>query len=411
MDDEENNSRYIPKAYDLNNQQEYGSSLHPKVSGYDATYPGNEEEDLEDEELGEEEVETNGVRMLGKDIYGDEEEDEDDSDDDEEEEEDNDEHDDGKSFNVKVEDNGNERPQKKRKLRTLVSNYEFAPRLPTPTPTPTLTPNPNPNPTPTVRKAVSGQNSVGEWTERETFALLDAWGERFLRLGRKSLRSEEWKEVAEKVSQETDIERTNAQCRNRLDTLKKKYKKENTRLTAGASGGGGGGGSKWVFYRRMDMLMSSPPKQQTRTGLSCGIDSGEYVFMNPNVYLNHANGLDEMRDSPGNSDSDDSGGFPPKGSKNNNKGRRAFDGSSVKLLADSIEKFSEIYEKIESNKRKQMTELENMRMDFQRQLETQRREILERAQAEIAKIRQGDDNDSDNDDDNENDLSAENLSG
>ena len=77
------------------------------------------------------------------------------------------------------------------------------------------------------------------------------------------------------------------------------------------------------------------------------------------------------------------------------------------MLADSIEKFSEVYDKIESNTIKQMAELENMRMDFHRQLETQRREILERAQAEIAKIRQGDDDD----DDEENDLSAENLSG
>lgn len=395
--------REISQTYGLNNQQFYGSSLRPKVSGFNAAYPrannryvGDEEEDLEDEELGEEDVETNGVRMIGKDTYDDEDdgedededEDEDEVDSYDEEEEDSDEHYDGKASNGKAEDVGFGRPRKKRKLRTLISNYEFAPRVPTPCVQKVSVSQPS----------SGGQNSVGDWTEKETFALLDAWGERFLRLGRKSLRSDEWQEVAEKVSQETNSERTDAQCRNRLDTLKKKYKKERMKLTVG----GNGGGSKWPFYRKMDMLLSSPQQQ---TGLSCGIDSGEYVFMNPKVYLNHANGLDEMRDSPGNSDSlrdeeeDDSDG-PPTGNKNK---RRRVGGSSAQLLADSIQKFSNIYEKIESNKRKQMLELENMRMDFQRQLEMQRREILERAQTEIAKIRRGNDD--------ENDLSAENLSG
>uniref|UniRef100_A0A803LNB3 Myb-like domain-containing protein n=1 Tax=Chenopodium quinoa TaxID=63459 RepID=A0A803LNB3_CHEQI len=345
-DDKGNGSRYISKTYGQNDQQEYGSSLRPKGSGFSDRYPresnqypGDEEEDIEDEELGEEDVERNGVRMIGKDTYDDEEdeeeegegegedeEEEDDSDD--EEDDDNDDHEDGKRFNGKAEDISNGKPRKKRKLKTIISNYEFAPRVPTPTVQKATLPQAQPT--------SSGQNSVGDWTEKETFALLDAWGERFLRLGRKSLRSDEWQEVAEKVSQETNVERTDAQCRNRLDTLKKKYKKESTRLTAGGSGV-----SQWVFYRRMDMLLSSSHQQ---TGLSCGIDSGEYVFMNSNVYLNRANGLDEMRDSPGNSDylrdedGDDSDGLPPKGKKN--KGRRV-DGSSVQLLADSIEKFSE----------------------------------------------------------------------
>ncbi|OMO66759.1 hypothetical protein COLO4_30368 [Corchorus olitorius] len=140
-------------------------------------------------------------------------------------------------------------------------------------------------------------------------------------------------------------------------------------------------------------------------GLSCGLDSGEYVFMNPRVYLNRANGLDEMRDSPANSESADSeedvsDGLPPKKRR---FGRQSDEGSSFRLLADSIQKFSDIYEKIENSKRQQMLELEKMRMDFHRELETQKRQIMERAQAEIAKIQQGDDE--------ENDVSADNASG
>ncbi|GJU90022.1 trihelix transcription factor ASIL2-like protein [Tanacetum coccineum] len=44
-------------------------------------------------------------------------------------------------------------------------------------------------------------------TEHETFILLEAWGDRFLQCGRKSLRSEEWQEVADRVSQVSKMER------------------------------------------------------------------------------------------------------------------------------------------------------------------------------------------------------------
>ncbi|KAM1219611.1 hypothetical protein FF2_046024 [Malus domestica] len=175
---------------------------------------------------------------------------------------------------------------------------------------------------------------------------------------KKSLRSEEWQEVAEKVSEVSKIERTATQCRNQLDRLKKKYKKERAKFAKSS-----GATSKWVYFTKMDMFMSS---LQQQASLSCGLDSGEYVFMNPKVYLNRANGLDEMRDSPGNSESaeggdDDSDGLPPKTRR---YGRENDDRGSFRLLADSIQKFSNIYEKIENSKRKQMVELEKMRMDF-----------------------------------------------
>ncbi|PIN00398.1 hypothetical protein CDL12_27098 [Handroanthus impetiginosus] len=125
--------------------------------------------------------------------------------------------------------------------------------------------------------------------------------------------------------------------------------------------------------------------------------------MNPKVYLNRSNGLDEMRDSPGNSESgggeDEAEGHPTKKTRT---GRVRGNVASFKLLADSIKKFSDIYEKMERSKRQQMVELEKMRMDFHRDLELQKRQILERAQAEIEKIRQGDFDD--------NDVSAENVS-
>ncbi|XP_068336561.1 trihelix transcription factor ENAP1-like [Pyrus communis] len=398
MDDTEDDTRYPPNLYGGNHQQGYGSSQrqklparggvpYPRPVGNDYADDEEEDETDDDEELGEEEEDNNGQNgypSVHKGVGDDDHEDDSDDEEDEDDEEDN------KMMVRRLDDDDLKTHPKKRKLKSLISSYEFAPRLPAPPPPSAAAPS-------APRQSIGGRNALTDWTERETFVLLDAWGDRFLQRGKKSLRSEEWQEVAEKVSEVSKIERTDTQCRNRLDTLKKKYKKERAKFAES-----GGATSKWVYFTKMDMLMSS---LQQQAGLSCGLDSGEYVFMNPKVYLNRANGLDEMRDSPGNSESseggdDDSDGLPPKKRR---YGRENDDRGSFRLLADSIQKFSDIYEKIEKSKRKQMAELEKMRMDFHRDLEQQKRQIMERAQAEIAKIQQGDDE--------ENDNSAENASG
>ncbi|MFS7909653.1 putative transcription factor MYB family [Helianthus anomalus] len=280
------------------------------------------------------------------------------------------------------------RHPKKRKLKSLSSSFELAPRVPLPPPQVGLA-------LPAGKSG--GRNTLTDWSERETFILLDAWGERFLQRGRKSLRSEEWQEVAEKVSQGSKLERTDTQCRNRLDTLKKKYKKEKALLEQNKISN-----TKWVYFKKMNMLMVATPVQQA--------NSRELVLMNPNAYLNRANGLGETRDGPGNANSQDGGEdddddddldlLPPKKSR---YVREKVNGGSFKLLADSINRFSDIYEKIENGKRKQMMELEKMRMDFYKDLELQKQKILDRARDEIAKIRQGDHE--------ENDDSADNIRG
>ncbi|KAL3351981.1 hypothetical protein AABB24_020198 [Solanum stoloniferum] len=380
MDDIEDNGRYPPNPYGLN--QGYESTNRQKLSVHDTSYSrhvdnqyveeADDDEEVEDEEVdGEEEEEDddgeeNGVQRIGKDVF-------DDDDDDDEY-------------------GDSQRHQKKRKLKSLLSSYEFAPRVPPPSTAAATAPKPS----------FGGRNPLSDWSEHETFILLDAWGTRFVRHGRKSLRSEEWQEVAERVSRGSKLERTDTQCRNRLDTLKKKYKKEKVKFAETSSTT-----SKWVYFKKMDMLLTSTPQ---KTGVSCGMDSGEYVFMSPKTYLNRANGLDEMRDSPANSESadgeeDGSEDLPPKRSRNVQPGGNGNGNghSHFKLIADSIHKFSEIYVKIENSKRQQMMELEKMRMDFHRELELQKRQIMERAQAEIARIRQGNDE--------ENDMSAENVSG
>lgn len=256
--------------------------------------------------------------------------------------------------------------KKKRKLDTFVSNYKFAPR----------------------------PGSKEMWSEEESFVLLEVWGERYLELGRRSIRAEDWGEVAEKVTEMIGADRSEVECRNQLDVLKKKYKKEITKMEKT----GGEFHSKWTFFKKMDMLMNL--RMKGHCGLGCGLDSGEYVFMDPRMYLDRSNVLDEMRDSPAGSDA---GNDEEEGS-----GGLGGDDESAKLLVDSIQRFGQIYEKIEISKRKQMMELEKMRRDFQKELELQKKLIVERAQEEIAKIR---DNDNDYDNEDEDVEETDNVSG
>lgn len=402
MDDIEDDTKYPRNPYGVSHCQGYGFMNHQKLpvrvspysqpvaneSGEDNDNEEEEEEEEEEEHLGEEEDDdvdqSNNIQLPQKDADDNDDEEDDTNGDGDENYDNNDNNDDNddkqKIHDMEIEDDLEHHP-KKRKLKSLISTYEFAPRVPAPSAAPPSAP----------KLSFGGRNPLTDWSEQETFVLLDAWGDLFLQHGRKSLRSDEWQEVAEKVTEVSKIKRTDTQCRNRLDTLKKKYKKEKIRFPEM-----GGGTSKWMYFKRMDKLMSSPPQP---AGLSCGLDSGEYVSGNSRVYLNRTNGLDEMRDSLENTESTGEEGSDGPHAKNRRKRRGNDEASSFRLLADSIHKFSKIYEKIEHNKSQQMVELEKMRMDFHKDLETQRRQILERLQSEISKLEQTDD---------ENDGSAEN---
>ncbi|KAL1804786.1 hypothetical protein ACET3Z_027854 [Daucus carota] len=341
----------------------------------------DDDEDLEDDSnmYRDEEISRKDRNFMKQEEYDEDEDDEDEDGEDGDEDDDDEEYrENGYGGRGYEQNDESKRRQKKRKLESLVSRYEFAPR--------------------TSGSVQKMREASAEWSEDESFVLLEVWGERFMQLGRRSLRSEDWVEVAEKVSELCKVERSHVQCRNRLDTLKKKYKKERAKMEEM-----GGYFGQWVFFKKMDMLLSVSSRQQL-SGLACGFDSGEYVFMNPKVYLSQSNAFDEMRDSPAESDSDENESDEVEPLRRGDE-----DGTSFKLLADSIQKFGAIYEKIEDKKRQQMMELERMRMDFQQDLELKKKQIVERAQAEIEKIREGNDDDTDSNTDT--DVSAGNVSG
>ncbi|XP_010535230.1 PREDICTED: trihelix transcription factor ASIL1-like [Tarenaya hassleriana] len=89
------------------------------------------------------------------------------------------------------------------------------------------------------------------WSEAATAVLIDVWGERFLSRG--ILKYEHWREVAEIVSMAGfgEYGKTDVHCKNKIDTVKKRYKQEKARKAAG------GGPSSWIFFEKLDRLIGA----------------------------------------------------------------------------------------------------------------------------------------------------------
>lgn len=232
------------------------------------------------------------------------------------------------------------------------------------------------------------------WTEDATHTLIEAWGDRYLELNRGNLRQKHWQEVADAVNalhgHLKKARRTDVQCKNRIDTLKKKYKIEKSRV----SDSNGALTSQWPFYERLDALIGSnmpakkpsPPVYRKTPPMLPPVPVGPRSVMhkrpapvtadesfrrNFSVVAAAAAAVEEVEEAESaRSESDGDGGR-----------------EGVKELAQAIVRFGEIYEKVEESKQKQMIDLEVKRMQFARDLEIQRMKLFMDTQVQLEKIK------------------------
>ncbi|XP_050234138.1 trihelix transcription factor ASIL2-like [Mercurialis annua] len=270
------------------------------------------------------------------------------------------------------------------------------------------------------------------WSESATAVLIEAWGERYLELSRGNLKQKHWKEVADIVSSRDDYSKsakTDIQCKNRIDTVKKKYKLEKSKLAYGS------GPSKWPFFDRLDQLIGpvaktvnnnhnpnpnhnhNPPAvaratASTSGGIPVGIPVG---IRGANVYqkvqmknnrvtkgqIRKRNHVDTESDSDSDNeetyqDSDDS--LPPEKKPRgvvqrgvNVKAVKEKKGwgnsNSIRMLTQAMLKFGEAYEQAESAKLQQVVEMEKARMKFAKELELQRMQFFMKTQMEISQLK------------------------
>ncbi|CAI7730190.1 unnamed protein product [Closterium sp. NIES-53] len=91
-----------------------------------------------------------------------------------------------------------------------------------------------------------------EWTDEATDAVLEVWARKHLSLSRGKLKKHEWEEVAQRVSEMLGHAnaKTWLQCKNKIDSIKKKYKAVRCQLAAGGSVK-----REWRLYDRVDYLL------------------------------------------------------------------------------------------------------------------------------------------------------------
>ncbi|XP_031504257.1 trihelix transcription factor ENAP1-like isoform X2 [Nymphaea colorata] len=258
-------------------------------------------------------------------------------------------------------------------------------------------------------RPVSGREDC--WSEGATVALIQAWGDRHLELNRGNLKQKHWQEVADAVNAMPGAARarkTDVQCKNRIDTLKKKYKAEKARVLAT----NGAFVSKWPYYDRIDDLIG--PAATTKKALpvtpavkgeppmalplyrttavpvvaarAAAAAAGkekrpaedDYVFRRIPT-SDTQSGSSRSKTSPDSAESS----RESKGKGGNGDG----DGGGFRELARAIMRFGEIYEKVEAAKQRQMMDLERQRMEFVKGLEFQRMQIFMDSQVELAKMK------------------------
>ncbi|GER56457.1 sequence-specific DNA binding transcription factors [Striga asiatica] len=119
---------------------------------------------------------------------------------------------------------------------------------------PPLKPELPSGPTPATKSAAFSSREDC-WSEEATRTLIDAWGSRYLQLNRGNLRQNHWREVADAVNRlhasSVKLRRTDVQCKNRIDTTKKKYKIEKSRVVQSK----GRYVSSWAHYESLDSLI------------------------------------------------------------------------------------------------------------------------------------------------------------
>ncbi|KAF5733479.1 trihelix transcription factor ASIL2 [Tripterygium wilfordii] len=257
------------------------------------------------------------------------------------------------------------------------------------------------------------------WSEGATAVLIEAWGERFLELSRGNLKQKHWKEVADIVSGREDYNKTpktDVQCKNRIDTVKKKYKSEKAKIAAGA------GPSKWQFYERLDNLIGPTAKipagpssismsTKVPVAIPVGARGGGNQFhiqkhqpqrskssKNQKLQFRRRGQMDseeeESEEEDVSPDSDDS--FPPEKKPRvmrrdvgESKEKKGGWGNSLRLLTQAILKFGETYESAESAKLQQVVEMEKQRMKFAKDMELQRMQFFMKTQLEISQMKHG----------------------
>ncbi|KAI4371773.1 hypothetical protein MLD38_010084 [Melastoma candidum] len=264
------------------------------------------------------------------------------------------------------------------------------------------------------------------WSEEATATLIEAWGRRYVDLNRGNLRQKDWQEVADAVNSlhghSKKTYRTDVQCKNRIDTVKKKYKVEKARVVMS----NGAFVSPWIFYDRLDVLIGpttlgagqqhvspvplarSPPVGVPLLPYRKSVGPGPVVAMaaptaagaalvnlpqkrererdirrNYSEVAAAAAAAEDMEDDDDELDRESE----DEDEELENEIDEEGDEGGMRRLAKAIERFGEVYRRVEGEKLRQMVELEKQRMQFAKDLEVQRLKMFMDTQVQLERLK------------------------
>ncbi|XP_060190073.1 trihelix transcription factor ASIL2-like [Lycium barbarum] len=288
------------------------------------------------------------------------------------------------------------------------------------------------------------------WLESATHTLIQAWGSKYVELNRGNLRHHHWEQVANAVNalhaHTKKQYRTDIQCKNRIDTLKKKYKIERAKV----SQSNGRYVSTWPFFNSLNALIgvnfkvspsppqtatfpphrrtpppvtsslqwrtpktetplqwrsppplpSSPPAEkpiQWREPPSFGVPVGVRSTVSRRNFSAMAAAAAGISDSGEEAaaaaaaeeeEESETSSLAASAMAINASGRsKRKRNNGYNLVAEAIGRFSEIYERVEKAKQRQMVELEKQRMQFAKDLEIQRMKLIMESQVHLEKLK------------------------
>lgn len=177
-----------------------------------------------------------------------------------------------------------------------------------------------------------------EWSPDAVFSLLDRYGEKYV-LGNGFLRNKDWEEVVECVNSHSEAHKcpkTLKQCRDKVDSLKKRYKMEKRRIV-----GLGATSTSWPFFAKLNEIIESVPmtsrvrdftRKQVR-GASNGGSTGYTAAPTKDEDADSSNGKEEEEQEEGSPSAGDS----PTDNANGDGGQEEEGKASEEDLEDSSE--------------------------------------------------------------------------
>ncbi|XP_024392159.1 uncharacterized protein [Physcomitrium patens] len=96
-----------------------------------------------------------------------------------------------------------------------------------------------------------------EWSARAVALFLDLYEEKYFEMDRGGFRSKDWEQLVERFNMEGGCGKTMKQCRDKMDSLKKRHK-----LERGRKASTGAETCSWVWFDKMDGMFGDHSKHQ-----------------------------------------------------------------------------------------------------------------------------------------------------